>query len=57
MDKNRQDFFTFYLDGSSQTEVLHISESASAAEIPTATAAVHAAWAHWGIPRQLGKKV
>ena len=57
MDKSRQDFFTVNLDGFSQTELVHISELASAAEIPKATAAVHAAWANWGIPWQLGKEV
>ena len=38
-------------DAFSQAELLHVSELASAAEILKATAAVHAAWAHWGIPR------
>ena len=55
-DKSRQDFFTVYLDGCSPAELEHVSESASAAEIPKGTAAVHAAWANWGIPRQLGKE-
>ena len=36
---------------------MHISEQASAAEVPSATAAVHAAGTNWGIPRQLGKEV
>ena len=31
--------------------------AASAAELPSETAAVDAAWTNWGIPRQLGKKV
>ena len=57
MGKNRQDFFTVYLDGFSQAELVHISEQASAAEMPSATAAVHAAGTNWGIPRQLGKEV
>ena len=55
--KSRQDFFTVYLDGFSRAELVHISELASAAEIPTATAAVHAAWANWGSPRQPSKEV
>ena len=57
MDKSQQDFFTVYLDGFSQAELVQISELASVAEVPSATAAVHAAWTNWGIPRQLGKEV
>ena len=37
--------------------ISHTSELASAAEVPSATAAVHAAWTNWGIPIQLGKEV
>ena len=51
MDKSRQDSFTVCSDGFSQAEVVHILELASAAEVPKATAAFHAAWANWGIPR------
>ena len=57
MDKSRQDFFTVYLDDFSQTELVHISELASAAESPTATAAFRAAWAAWEPPKQLGIEV
>ena len=58
LDKSRQDFFTVYLDGFSQAELVQISELASAAEVPSATAAVHAAWNNnRGIPKQLGKEV
>ena len=55
--KSRQYLFTVYLDGFSQAEVVHISELASVAEVPSATAAVRAAWTTWGIPRQLGNEV
>ena len=57
MDKSRQHFVTVYLHGFSQAELVHISELASAAKVSKATAAVHAAWANWGIPRQLRKQV
>ena len=53
-DKSQQDFFTVYLDVCSQAGLLHVSGLASAAEVPSATAVVHAAWTNWGIPRQLG---
>ena len=57
MNKSWKDFFTVYLDGFSQAELVHISELASAAEVPSVTAAVHAAWTNWRIPRHLGKEV
>ena len=56
MDKSRQDFFTVYIDGFSQAELVHISELASAAEVPSSTAAVHAAWNNRRIPKQFGRR-
>ena len=40
-----------------EAEFVHISELASAAEVPSGTAAVHAAWINWEIPREPGKEV
>ena len=57
LDKSHQDVFTVYFDGFSQAELVHISELAEVpAEVPSATAAVHAAWTNWGIPRKLGNE-
>ena len=41
MGNSQQNFFAVYLDDFDTAQLVHISELASAAEIPTATAAVH----------------